>query len=145
MNGMSKSLLTQIMLTHMNLPYIYGGKNPLLGLDCSGLVCCLLKSVHLLGTNEDLGSQELHDRFLPQSDLDVRDLGSLAFYGTDGVIDHVTMMLDSEFMIEAGHGTPQTLTRDIAAHRGAYTRVRHIDYRQDFIKVFRPKYFATLT
>lgn len=127
------------MLSFLNIPYIYGGKNPLSGEDCSGLVCEFLKVLGVIQTNEEFGSQQLYDKFKPMTltgDSVVASTGSLAFYGKDeSHIDHVAMFLDSNFIVEAGHGTADTLTKDIATQRGAYSRVRPYKYRSDLVTV----------
>lgn len=136
---MKTEVFQTLMLSYLNIPYIFGGKNPLVGEDCSGLVCEFLKALGVLGTNEELGSQQLYDKFKPMTSAQVREpahTGSLVFYGKDeSHIDHVAMFIDEKFIIEAGHGTSDTLTKDIAAQRGAYTRVRPYTYRTDFITI----------
>lgn len=133
---MKIDLFQKIMLSYLNIPYVFGGKNPLQGEDCSGLVCEFLKLLGKLSTNEELGSQQLYTRFKSQHRPDGLDTGSLIFYGLDeDHIDHVAMFLDDHFIVEAGHGTADTLTKDIAAQRGAFTRVRPHDYRSDGIAI----------
>lgn len=129
----------QVALSYLNIPYIYGGKNPLIGLDCSGYVCEVLKAFGVLGTFDELGSQELHAKFA--SCEKTRAIGALSFYGTDlAHVDHVALHIDDHFVIEAGHGTAQTTTKDIAVQRGAFVRVRPHDYRKDYLETLLPIY-----
>lgn len=137
---MKIDLFQKLLLSYLNIPYIYGGKNPLGGEDCSGLVCEFLKALGILGTNDELGSQALFDKFKPTAlMLDLKGApvpGALAFYGQDvSHIDHVAMFLDSHFIVEAGHGTADTLTKETATQRGAFTRVRPFTYRADFVGI----------
>lgn len=133
---MKIDLFQKLMLSFLNLPYIYGGKNPLQGEDCSGLVCEFLKALGILKTNEELGSQQLYNKFHPVSVQGEPVVGSLIFYGADANhIDHVAMFLDPHFIVEAGHGTADTLTKEISAQRGAYSRVRPFTYRADFVGI----------
>lgn len=130
---MTKADFKAIMLHHLGIPYIYGGKNVLVGEDCSGFTCEMLKALGALGTNDEFGSQQLHDKFLSFKS-DIRDTGTLVFYGADDQhIDHVAVFLDDTFIVEAGHGTADTTTKEIAAQRGAYIRVRPYTYRKDFV------------
>ena len=46
----------------LNVPYEWGGNNPL-GLDCSGYVCWCLKAAGLLRYNEDAAADGLWHRF----------------------------------------------------------------------------------
>lgn len=134
------SILPHLALRYVNVPYIFGGKSALVGLDCSGLVCELLQAVGVLSTNEELGSQQLYNKF-KDSQIGVIGLGSLAFYGKSVTeIDHVAMFLDTHLIIEAGHGTSDTLTVEQAKLRDAKGRVRPFNYRKDLVAVVRPLY-----
>lgn len=133
---MTSDLFQKLMLGYLNIPYIFGGKNPLIGEDCSGLVCEFLKALGVLSTNEELGSQQLHDKFKPMTVARGPSTGSLAFYGADeSHIDHVAIFIDDNFVLEAGHGTADTLTKDIATQRGAFSRVRPHNYRKDLVVI----------
>lgn len=124
------------MLSFLNIPYIFGGKNPLQGEDCSGLVCEFLKALGKLKTNDEFGSQQLHDLLKPMTTARDPGTGSLAFYGTDvSHIDHVAMFIDDNFIIEAGHGTSDTTTREVATQRGAFSRMRPHTYRADLVAI----------
>lgn len=133
---MNVELFQKLMLSYLNIPYIYGGKNPLIGEDCSGLVCEIYRAVGKFKTNDEFGSQQLLNILKPMAVAGEPVTGSLAFYGKDeSHIDHVAIFLDGHFVLEAGHGTADTLTREIAAQRGAYSRVRPHNYRADLITI----------
>lgn len=133
---MTVELFQRIMICYLNIPYIYGGKNVLTGEDCSGLVCEFLKAVGKIGTNEEFGSQALYNKFKPMTALSEPRTGSLAFYGKSAnEVDHVAMFIDSKYIIEAGHGTADTTTKEIATQRGAYSRIRPFNYRSDLIEI----------
>ncbi len=135
------TILAQIALQYIGVPYIYGGKNALQGLDCSGLVCELLHALGAIPFGFDANALGIHSHFAPLSKDGEITTGSLAFYGPDlKSIDHVAMFLDTHLIIEAGHGTPQTLTKEIATQRGAMVRVRPYNYRKDLVCVLRPNY-----
>lgn len=134
-------VLPPLAMKFVNLPYVYGGKTPLGGIDCSGLVCELLQAVGVLGTNEDLNSQMLYDRFCKVGVDGEIALGALAFYGESvSKISHVAMFLDTHLIVEAGHGTSQTLSATDALKRDAKVRIRPFNYRKDLVAVIRPKF-----
>jgi len=133
---MKTEIFQHLMLSYLNIPYIFGGKNPLAGEDCSGLVCEFLRALGKLKTNDEFGSQQIHDLYKPMTVAGGPSTGSLAFYGKDeSHIDHVAMFIDSNFIVEAGHGTSDTLTREVATQRGAYSRVRPYNYRSDLVVI----------
>jgi cell wall-associated NlpC family hydrolase len=133
---MKIELFQKLMLSFLNIPYIYGGKNPLGGEDCSGLVCEFLKALGKISTNDEFGSQQLYNQYKPMTQAGGPVCGSLAFYGQDeSHIDHVAMFLDSNFIVEAGHGTADTTTREVATQRGAFSRVRPHSYRADLVDI----------
>ena len=134
-------LLTTYALSFVGLPYIYGGNNPVVGLDCSGLVCEILKSVGAIGGKEDLSAQQLFDRFQHSGRWNSYGAGSLVFFGksvTD--ISHVAVMIDRFRIVEAGSGDPTVLTVDDAIKKNAFVRVREITNRKDLVAVIRPPY-----
>lgn len=135
---MKIELFQKIALSYLNIPYIYGGKNPLKGEDCSGLTCEILKALGALKTNEEFGSQELYTKYIPTGIRGEIGPGSLVFYGK-GVtsIDHVALFIDDHFILEAGHGTAETLTKEIATERGAYSRIRPYTYRADLVDILK--------
>lgn len=133
--------LPLLAIQYLNIPYIFGGKNCLTGLDCSGLACELLASLGIIPRNEEMGSQVLHDFLITRSVDGEICLGSLAFYGaSSSKIDHVAMFLDTHLVIEAAHGDQTTTTLAAAQARNARVRVSPYNYRKDLVAVLRPKY-----
>lgn len=134
---MKIELFQKFLFSYLNIPYVFGGKNVLVGEDCSGLVCEILKALGTIGTNEEYGSQQLYTLFKPLSATPrVTGPGSLVFYGKDvNSIDHVAIFIDDHFILEAGHGTADTLTKETAAQRGAYSRIRPYTYRSDIVEI----------
>lgn len=135
------SALYAYALSFMFIPYKWGGKVPLSGLDCSGLVCEILQAAGVLKTNEEMNAQQLHAMLMLQANKTALGLGSLAFYGASPTqINHVAFFLNEHLVIEAGHGDSTVVTKDDAEKRGAYVRVRPYNYRGDLIAVIRPEY-----
>lgn len=133
-------ILYDLAMQHLLIPYVYGGKIPIVGLDCSGLVCELLHAVGAFPSLE-ANAQGIHDYFITRSTKSEVGLGALAFYGkSEKEISHVGMLLDTHMMIEAGHGDSSTTSIEIAKSRGAYVRLRPFNYRKDLVTILRPDY-----
>ncbi|CAK9250666.1 unnamed protein product [Sphagnum jensenii] len=93
-------------------------------------------SLGKIGTNEEFGSQQLYEKFRGEARIGSAGPGALVFYGTTlGTIDHVAIFIDDKYVLEAGHGTADTTTKEIAAQRGAYSRIRPFHYRQDYLEI----------
>lgn len=138
MNGLS--LLYDLALKMVNVPYRWGGKFPGEGLDCSSLINILL---HAYGLSIRNGTaQMLFDYFSrPENHLhDKAELGSLVFYGDSRTeIDHVAMCLTPYRQIEAGGGGPEVTSFESAARARAYVKITPI-YTARRIGMFMPHY-----
>lgn len=126
------------LLTFLNIPYHWGGSNPLQGLDCSGLVQLLLGWFGL----DPPGDQTANGLYLHfqkyGKTVDATDLGTLCFYGKPDDVTHVTMAIDGQRMIEAGGGGSKTITAQIAAQQGAYVKISRIARRADLVARIHP-------
>ena len=128
----------------LHTPYKWGGNNALTGIDCSGFICEILRAGGLLKNSEDMTAQDMYSIFSKPG----RGLacvqghpGCLVFYGKSLTeISHVALCLTPTRIIEAGGGDSKTKTLDDAKARGAFVRVRRIDYRGDFLAIVRPTY-----
>lgn len=134
---MSKDLFRQACLTYLHIPYIWGGDDPIRGMDCSGLVQELLAMIGL-DPKGDQTAQGLYDYFKTRSSQD-QQVGSLVFYGAStSKITHVAMMLDQRTIIEAGGGGSSTTSQDAAIRQNAFIRLRPFDRRRDVVAILRP-------
>ncbi len=136
---MTKQLFQQACLQYLNLPYIWGGDDPIKGFDCSGLVQELLKMLGIAPPG-DMSAQGIHDYFSTRClTAEPADVGALIFYGKSiKEITHVSMMIDSFTIIEAGGGSSKTIDSDSAAKQNAYIRVRPADHRKDMVGILMP-------
>lgn len=126
--------------TFLHKPYKWGGSNPLQGLDCSGLVQQILKSVGL-APKVRYNSKQLYEFYLKDGTVGKLGPGALCFYGKDAeTISHVSFMIDEYRVIEAGSGDQTTINFDEAAKRGACVRMRPYNARPDFLCSIMPNY-----
>ncbi len=130
----------------LGVPYVWGGNNRLAGMDCSGFVCEVLRSVGLLGS-EDHTAQGIFDTLsaLPNVRTSNRGavfIGSVLFFkgSNEERISHVAIALNWKQMIEAGGAGSACTDKDKAAKLGAMVRVRPIKSRSDLFCVLRPDY-----
>jgi cell wall-associated NlpC family hydrolase len=128
----------------LGTPYVYGGNNRLTGMDCSGFVCEILRSVGLVGNADDLSAQVLYDKLAPLGIKDPNtndDRGRLWFFGASiYAVTHVAFQVDNYRIIESGGGDHTTTALEIAKTRGAMVRIRPTTYRKDWLYKLRPKY-----
>lgn len=136
--------LREYAMELVGLPYIWGGDDPMLGFDCSGLVQELLISCGAHPNPKvDHTAQMLFDYFNVHGSWNKHVLGSLAFYGASASkVTHVAMLLDQYRIIEAGGGGSATTTAAVAAKQNAFVRIRLIKARGDLVAVIKPSYAA---
>lgn len=134
-------LLTEYALKFVGCPYLYGSNSAIMGLDCSGFVLELLRSVGLWN-NSDATAQDIYNKFDKiGAHTSTIQAGHLLFFGKSyKEISHVAMALDPYRMIEAGGGDSSTKTVSEAAKRNAMVRIRLIKQRSDLVSVIKPSY-----
>lgn len=137
-------LILNYALRFVGTPYKWGGKNPLEGLDCSGLVQILLRAAAILPSSPVLSAQAIHDELIDQG-CQVSDpkLGAIVFFGKSlKEIDHVGFCVDAVRMIEARGGDHTTLTLKDAIAKEAFVEIRPRSHRGDQVAVVMPNYQA---
>lgn len=133
-------ILREYALSFVGIPYKWGASHPSDGYDCSGLVQELLRSCGI-DPPGDQTAQALFNHFEKNSTWNVRQIGSLAFFGASpSAISHVAMLLDPYRMIEAGGGGSKTLTAQDAIRDNAFVRIRLVTSRKDLVAVLKPNY-----
>lgn len=134
------SFLVRYALSFLGVPYRWGGENPINGIDCSGLVQEILRSVGM-DPPGDQTAQALFEHFVKTSTRGELGEGALAFYGSSITkISHIAFMIDSFRIIEAGGGGSKTLTKEDAALQNAFVRIRPVKNRADFLTTLMPHY-----
>ena len=138
---MKKDLFQRACLSFLNIPYRWGGDDPMWGFDCSGLVEEVLSIIGCKPPGRQT-AQGLYTLFLNQTQSgksNIRDVGTLAFFGSSvAAITHVAMLIDEETIIEAGGGDHTTVSSDVAASQNAFVKLRPLSYRQDLVALLRP-------
>lgn len=116
--------IVDVALLFHGKPYVWAGNHPTVGMDCSGYVCEVLRSVGYIGS-EDLSAQMIFDKF--KSSIKNIHRGSILFFGRSiDEITHVAIAINRELMIEAG-GEGRVNTDK------GYVRIRPINSRGDLV------------
>ena len=125
-----EKIFESILLSYLNLPYIWGGQN-FKGVDCSGLAQLALASLGL-APKEDATAQGLYDHFSKNCFVKMYpELGTLLFHGhTVSSITHIRIALNENLCIEAGGGGSHVNTIEDALKINACVRVRPIAQRE---------------
>src|SRR5579863_3279779 len=119
----------------IGVPYLWDGKDPDVGLDCSGCVTAALEAIGLVIPSFGLAHNalSLYALFDPV-DPTAPQPADFAFYGSDGVVDHVMTVLSATQVIGASGGGSSCTSLEIARKLGACVHVRTpIKYRSDLI------------
>ncbi len=132
-------LLRALALLLQGCPYIYGGKTPWPGLDCSGFAVLLLHATGNISPGERsaamLANEPGRTTLTP---TDTPQLGDLAFYGPNASQpEHVMMCLGAVDVIGAHRGDHTTLTPELAAAKNAKVDTAPLHYRKDLITITR--------
>lgn len=129
-----------------DINYLWGGKRPAEGLDCSGTVTWALMDAG--GPDRRFGTSAagLYDLTHPADD-GTRQAGMLAFYGHPGQVTHVMTVwschnVSGEWTVYGGcGGNHYTTTAAMAKKQGAKVQERpSIAYRPDLLMVGRLKF-----
>ncbi len=134
------NLLIDYAMSFVGTPYKWGGATPIGGIDCSGLVQCILSAAGIDPIG-DQTAQALYNYFETNGSVNTYGAGALAFYGESvAKVTHVAFCVDQYRMIEAGGGGSKVNTLQDAIVHEAFVRVRLIKSRKDLVSVIKPRY-----
>lgn len=122
-------------LGYLGVPYLWGGKDPAKGLDCSGLVTHCLWRLGGADWRHTYNTDRLWDEL---RETDEPKPGDAVFYGVGGVRpnpSHVMLWLGASGLVfGATGGGSDTTTLEAAKKRDAKVKFKHSHlYRPDFI------------
>jgi cell wall-associated NlpC family hydrolase len=126
------------MLKLQGTPYLWGGKDPATGLDCSGAVGCCLEENQIvpagwkLSHNADAIAAWCNS--IPAIDAEP---GDLVFYGSQYKINHVMMVAGEGEVVGAAGGGRWCTTIATAQARGAEVKKVRVGYRMDVVRYGR--------
>lgn len=118
---------------HVHTPYIWGGKTPDRGLDCSGLVTLSYYEAGGPDWRETKNSDTFWNGLEPVEE-GLLVPGDLVFYGGTGPndVDHVAIWVNNlGLILEASGGDHTTLSIAEAMRRHAEVRVSYFGDRKD--------------
>ncbi|NQV14518.1 C40 family peptidase [bacterium] len=124
----SKEFAIQYAFQFIGVPYEWGGDNAQ-GLDCSGFVGVILRSVGVMKNREDLTAQGIREK-LKGYEEDFPRAGNIVFYGAGDHATHVGFMVSDNEILEAGGGGSKTTSLKLADDHNAFVRGRPFDYRK---------------
>lgn len=118
--------LVKIALMFIGTPYIWAGNDVTTGVDCSGFVAEVMRSVGYLD-KRDLNAQGIYNFLLHFGYGSGVQRNSVLFFGkSTSEISHVAIAIDTNLMVEAGgEGRENT--------DAGYVRVRPIQWRKDLV------------
>lgn len=128
MNDEIRQYIVNLTSKFQGVPYIWGGSNPRIGFDCSGLIIWVLQVFNVLPSG-DWTAAMLKNTF--QSTITPKP-GDLCFYGVNK-ITHVTMYIGNDMQVGASGGGSKTTTEEIAKLTNAMVKVKPVMYRPDFV------------
>lgn len=126
------------LLAQLNIPYRIGGDDPMSGYDCSGLAQEYLLSFGWWPFGKsDANAQQIFSFFSSKYGQSPRGVvGDLVFYGqSPAQVRHVGILFDEDSMVSEAGGDFGTKTLNDAVEKNAFSKMRPIHYRPDFIAV----------
>ena len=135
-----KEIATTLAKSLLWIPYVWGGKNPLVGLDCSGFTqfgILAHRSIKILPSSYPLCSHDQWKRLIHFVTPEPSE-GCLVFWGKPNRVTHVGYCLNDELCICASGGNSTVDSIAKAYKRGACIKILPINYRRDVVGFVNP-------
>lgn len=133
------NIMANYAMSFLGKSYIWGGDDPILGFDCSGLVQEILAGVGLDPKGDQTANELMKFAATNWKMTDKAVEGTIVFFGSSSELaTHVAFSIGNGLMIEAGGGGSKTITAKDAIAQNAFVRMRPIALRKDVIAVFDP-------
>lgn len=110
----------------LNLPYKWGGDDPMSGFDCSGLVVEGLKVIGELKEKDDATADMLWNHYRHLETYAPTEGTFLFYFNSKGNAFHVVVCLDPYFQIGSSGGGSRTTSAGAASNQNAYVKIRPI-------------------
>jgi hypothetical protein len=130
-----RDVAIEVWKSYLNVPYLWGGDDPLAGVDCSGLVLEGLKATGIVPRELDVSADTLFRstfKDLPRETIErLLRRGMLVFWALPNQpIHHVEIVYaafnDRVLTIGASGGGSRTVDRASAIKQNAYVKIRRI-------------------
>lgn len=139
------ALICGVRFAMRNIPYLWGGDDPAIGLDCSGFVAAMF--YELSRTAIDI--RATHNTVALWTQLDVvakeqAQAGDIAFYGPrpERPVSHVMLYLGDGVVIGQPYGDQFSTDPATSKKEGRTSKCLPLLYRQDLVGFRRPRYAA---
>lgn len=133
---MFKTPMLIMAVQYLNVAYIWGGNEPITGLDCSGFVLQVLRDVGY--KKGDMTSQGLYNELSLISKSSEIETDSILFFGRSiSDISHVAIAINREYMIGASGGDENCTKLNHAITRDARVKITKIKSRRDLVASLR--------
>ena len=149
----------RFLLDRLGTPYIWGGRDPSYGLDCSGAVDVAMEAAGIVpkGHAVRFAADDL-ERSLESISKGDLQVGDLVFYGSrlKPGATHVMMYVGEGKVVGATGGGRNSTSPQIAREQDAAVKVKNLDYRKDIrgygrlpigkpLNYVKPSFWWTLT
>ena len=134
---MGLTIVGMLAFQYVGVHYVWGGNDPMTGLDCSGLVIRVLKDAGIMPQNtRDMTAQGIY-RYLLDEKRSLKSklaADSIVFYGgSTENITHIGIAINKKWMIHAANGGSTVRCLEDAVKRDARVQMREINYRSDMV------------
>jgi cell wall-associated NlpC family hydrolase len=138
-----EELYTWALEKYFAMPYQWGGEGPPShwGVDCSGLVQCILRRAKL-DPPGDQSAAALYEHAVKNWVPDIKARGAVAFFGKETRITHVGWMVDKYCVLNASGGGAHINTLIQAQQQKANVKIQPIAWFKTpaFVRAFMPDY-----